>query len=149
MPAFGFATLIRALLVWLVIIAAESVHGTIRRLLFSPEVDFAIRQFSVLIGAVMIFAITWALLDWIRIRTARGALAVGAVWVGLTVSFELALGRLTGVGWDRIAADYDLANGGLMPLGLLAMGLTPWAVRRLKGRRISRAALSTSQRSVP
>lgn len=132
MPTFSVITLLRALLVWLLIIAAESVHGALRRFLFTPEVDFAIRQISVVIGVVIFFAITWVFIDWIRVRTARGALAIGAAWVILTVAFEVTLGRLTGVGWDRIAADYDLPNGGLMPLGLLAMGLTPWLVLRLK-----------------
>lgn len=140
MPAFSLAALLRALLVWLAIIAAESVHGALRRLLLSPEVDFALRQVSVLIGAVIIFAITWIFLDWIRIRTARGALAIGAFWVALTFAFEIGLGRVMGLGWNRIFADYDLAHGGLMPLGLLAMGLTPWAVRQLQKRRLARRA---------
>jgi len=130
--------LLRAVLVWLVVMAAESVHGTLRRLLLSPEVDFALRQVSVLIGVVIIFAITWLCMDWIRVRTARAALAVGGVWVLLTLVFELALGRLTGLGWPRILADYDLTQGGLMPLGLAAMFLTPWAVRRLQAGRAAR-----------
>ncbi|WP_293678655.1 hypothetical protein [uncultured Phenylobacterium sp.] len=138
MPAFSLPALLRAVLVWLVIIVAESAHGAIRRLLFSPEATFTIRQLSVLVGAIMIFAITWVFLDWIRIRTARGALAIGAVWVVLTAAFEVALGRLTGLGWDRILADYDLTRGGLMGLGLLAMGLTPWAVRQLQDGRAAR-----------
>lgn len=147
MPTFSLAALIRALLVWLVIIAAESVHGVIRSLLLSPEVEIAIRQLSVLVGVVMIFAITWVLLDWIRIQTARGALATGVVWVALTVAFEVALGWLTGAPWDQIAADYDVRNGGLLPLGLLAMGLTPWAVRQLKAGRPARGNPPKSQRS--
>ena len=149
MPAFSLAALVRALLVWLLIIAAESVHGALRRLLFSPAVDFAVRQVSVLLGVVMIFAITWVLFNWVRVRTARGALAIGAAWVALTVVFELAVGRLTGIGWDRIAVDYDLPNGGLMPLGLLAMGLTPWAVRQLQSGRASRRKPSTPEGSAP
>lgn len=132
MPTFSLPALLRAVLIWLLIIAAESVHGALRRLLFSPEVEIAVRQLSVLIGAVVIFAITWVFLDWIRVKTARGALAIGTAWVVMTLAFELALGRLIGLGWDRIAADYDLPNGGLMPLGLLAMWLTPWLVLRLK-----------------
>ena len=146
MPAFNLAVPIRALLIWLVIMAAESVQGALRRLLLSAETEFAIRQISVLIGVAVIFAITWIFLDWIRVRSARGAIAVGLGWAGLTVAFELALGRLTGLGWDRILADYDLARGGLMPLGLLAMALTPWAVRELQARR---ASLRTPQRSAP
>ncbi|WP_293900277.1 hypothetical protein [Phenylobacterium sp.] len=138
MPAFSLSVLLRALIVWLAVIASESLNGALRRVVLNPDIDFALRQGSVVVGAVMIFVITWFFLDWIRIRTARGALAMGALWVALTFAFELALGRLTGLGWARILADYDLIHGGLMPLGLLAMGLTPWAVRRLKAGRPGR-----------
>ena len=85
-----------------------------------------------------------ALLDWIRIHSAWGALAIGGLWVVLTSTFEVALGRLTGVGWNRILADYDIARGGLMPLGLLAMVLTPWAVRQLQARRKRRVTRLTA-----
>lgn len=135
MPAFSLATLIRALLVWLVIIAAESISGAIRNLLTTPETDFALRQAAVFLGAAMIFAITWLLMGWMRIHTARGALAVGVLWVVLTVGFEIVIGRLMGLSWARIGSDYDLAHGGLMPLGLAFMALTPWAVRRFRFRR--------------
>lgn len=57
---------------------------------------------------------------------------MGGLWIVLTLAFEVGLGRLAGYGWDRIFADYDLARGGLMPLGLLAMGLIPWLVQRLQ-----------------
>src|SRR5688572_16207717 len=119
MPPF-ITALFRAFLVWLVIMATESVHGALRRLLLSPEVDFALRQLSIVIGTAIIVALTWLFLSYIRIRSARAALAVGGLWVMLTLAFEVALGRLTGLGWDRILADYDLLHGGVMPLGLLA-----------------------------
>jgi hypothetical protein len=137
MPAFNLPTLLRALAIWLLFIAAESVQGALRHLLTSPEVDFAVRQVSVIVGAVVMFTITWFCLRWMRLRTAVEALAVGIVWVILTLLFELSLGRAVGLGWDRILADYDLLNGGLMPLGLLAMALTPWAVRHLHAQRRS------------
>jgi len=138
MPAFSLSALLRALAVWLLIIASESVHGAARRLLLSPELDFALRQLAVLVGAAMIFAITWFVFPWMRLRTSRGALAVGTLWVALTLAFEVGLGSLMGLGWGRFAADYDLTHGGLMPLGLLAMALTPWAVRRLRAGRQDR-----------
>lgn len=127
--------LLRAVVVWLLIVAAESVHGALRRMLFDPHLEFVVRQVSVLTGALIIFAITWACLGWLRIRSAAGALGLGVMWVGLTLAFEIGLGRATGLSWARITSDYDLFHGGLMPLGLLAMALTPWAVRRLKARR--------------
>ncbi len=134
MPIF-LPALLRAFLVWLVIITTESLNGALRRLLLSPEVEFGVRQVSVVIGSIIIFAVTWLFMDWIKVRTTRATLAIGALWVVLTLAFEIALGRLTGAGWAYTLADYDLAHGGLMPLGLLAMGLTPWTVSWLQARR--------------
>jgi len=135
MPTFSLPALVRALLVWLAIILAESVQGAARRFLLDPDVEFAIRQLSVGVGVVVIFAITWACFRWMRIRSDAGALAVGVLWAILTLAFELGLGSALGADRARLLADYDLAHGGLMPLGLLAMALTPWIVRRLKYRR--------------
>lgn len=138
MPAFSLPALLRALAIWLLIILTESAQGSLRRLLTDPDVEFLIRQASVVTGALVIFAITWFSLRWMRIRTAAGALAVGVFWVGLTVVFELALSRAMGLPWSRVLEDYDLLHGGLMPLGLAAMALTPWIVRRLQARRDTR-----------
>lgn len=126
------SALLRALLVWLLIMLGESAHGALRRLLFTEDVLFALRQVSVGVGVVIVFAVTWLCLPWLRLRSPRGALAIGAFWVALTLAFEAAFGRLAGLAWTEILAGYDLARGGLMPLGLLAMGLTPWLVLRLQ-----------------
>jgi hypothetical protein len=135
MLGFSLPALVRVLLVWLLIVAAESAQGALRHLLFGPEVQFVVRQVSVLTGAVIIFALAWACRGWTRTRTTSGALATGALWVVLTVAFEIVLGRATGLNWDRIASDYNLLHGGLMPLGLLALALTPYAVRGVETRR--------------
>jgi hypothetical protein len=140
MPALN--ALLRVLLVWLLIVVAESLHGALRRALFDPDVEFVVRQASVLTGALIIFAITWACIGWLRIRSTAGALGVGVLWVVLTLAFEIVVGRAMGLDWRRIGSDYDLLHGGLMPLGLLAMALTPWAVRRLKAGSDRRAAPS-------
>lgn len=131
MPA-PLAGLLRALLVWLMIMLGESLHGALRRALFSPELMFALRQVSVVVGVLIVFVVTWACLPWLRLRSARSALAIGVFWVALTLAFEAALGRILGIGWPQILAEYDLSRGGLMPLGLLAMALTPWLVLRLQ-----------------
>ena len=126
--------LTRAVLVWLLLMAAESLQGAARRLLLSPALEQALRQFSVLVGVLVIAAITWALLPWMRIRTTGQALATGAMWALLTLAFEFGLGGIMGLSWSQMLADYDLTQGGLMPIGLLAMALVPWAVWRLQSR---------------
>jgi len=134
MPAFSLPAFVRALLVWLLIIFVESAQGALRRALARPELDFAIRQVSVLISVVIIFAITWILMRWMRPGSRTAALAVGAMWLGLTLAFEVALGRALGLRLDQILVDYDVTRGGMMPLGLLAMALTPWIVQILQDR---------------
>ena len=57
--------------------------------------------------------------------TAANALAVGLLWVVLTVGFDLTLGSLAGLSWERIAADFDLRQGGAMPVGLAVMLFAP------------------------
>lgn len=127
----------RGALVWLLLMAAESLQGVLRHLFLSPALELALHQLSVIVGVAVIFAITWALLPWMRIRTTPQALAIGVMWALLTLAFELGLGWIVGADWSRVSADYDLIHGGLMPLGLLAMALTPWTAWRLRTARAS------------
>lgn len=124
-----------ALAAWLVIAAAESVHGTLRSLLAAPLVgDFAARQMAVCTGSLIVLAIAYLFRDRIRAGALGECLAVGLIWVVLTVGFEIAVGRFVmRLDWDRILSDYDVAHGGLMPIGLLVMILSPAMVRRKNG----------------
>ena len=126
----------RALLVWLVIIAAESVHGTLRTLYLAPAIgDFPARRVGVFIGTAIIFVIALAFTRWIGAQTRRQLLGIGALWVAATVAFEVGLGRAVfHFDWARILADYDLARGGLMGFGLLAMFFMPLLAARIRGR---------------
>jgi hypothetical protein len=120
----------RALAVWLVITFAESLHGAVRRLLLEPQLgDLPARQLSVATGSLLVFLIAWLFRRWMRLGSARQCLAVGLLWVALTLGFDIGLGLALGLGWERIASDYNLAQGGLMPLGLSAMAITPLLAR--------------------
>ena len=135
MPGAILASLLRALIVWVVFIVAESAQGALRRLLLSEAAQVLAREVGVLIGAALIFVLTWASWNWLGLRRARGALAVGGLWVFLTLAFDLGLGRALGAGWGELTADYDPRRGGLLLFGLVAMALAPWAVLRLRGPR--------------
>jgi hypothetical protein len=125
----------RALAAWLVIIAAETVHGVLRQLLLMPLVgDLRARQIGVLIGSAIIFAIACWLSRWMAAGTTRAQLAVGAVWVALTVAFEVGLGTLLGLTRERMLADYDPTAGGFMAFGLLFMWLAPLLAARVRAR---------------
>jgi len=124
----------RAVVAWLLIIAAESVQGILRQWYLAPAIgDLHARQLGLVTGTLIIALITWLLIGWIGPARARTRLGIGALWVGLTVSFELGLGRLLGFSWNRMFADYDPRAGGWMTFGLLAMFCLPWIAARLRG----------------
>jgi hypothetical protein len=122
-----FPILFRGTAVWLVIIFAETIHGIARRLLLEPIIgDLLARQLSVVIGSVIIFMIAFVFIRWLKGSGKLHFFLVGAIWVGLTLIFEISIGRFAmGLTWERISSDYDLVKGGLMPFGLLVMLLAP------------------------
>ncbi len=119
---------------WLVIIAAETVHGILRGVLLVPIVgDLPARQIGVLIGSLLIFAVAYLFIRWIAARKTLQLLSVGLLWVVLTVLFEIRLGRLVlGLPWDRITED-DVPRGCLLAFGILFMAVSPLLAAKLRG----------------
>ena len=125
---------LRAACVWLLLMAAEVVHGIARTIFLAPAVgDFRARQLAVFSGSVLILAITSLTIRWMQIGATRSLAAVGLMWVTLTLAFEVGIGRLASYSWARIASDYNLLQGGLLPIGLTVMALSPWIAARLRG----------------
>lgn len=124
----------RSIIVWLVIVFAETLHGTARRFLLEPVVgDFRARQISVLTGAIIIFAIAFAFVRWIRAASVSKLIFVGVVWLILTVLFEVTLGKILGYSRERILSDYNLFEGGFLALGLVFMTFSPLIAARIRG----------------
>jgi hypothetical protein len=124
----------RAIAVWLVLITAEIVHGIVRSILLTPRVgEMRARQIGVFTGSLVNLGIAHFFIRWIGARTTRALGGIGVVWVVLTVVFELTFGRLVmRSSWGRIRSDYDLAHGGLLPIGLVALAGSPLVVARLR-----------------
>lgn len=117
---------LRGIVAWGLIAVVETLHGTARALWLAPHVgDLASRQIGVLTGSVLILAVAWLTIRWIDAPHARARWTLGALWVALMLAFELGLGRALGVPWERLWADYDLRQGGLMGFGMLVLLLAP------------------------
>jgi hypothetical protein len=127
--------LVRGFLIWLVLIVAEVAHGVARVAWLVPVVgDFASRQIGVLTGTVINVSIAVLCIRWIQPVRVSAALAVGILWLLLTVTFELVFGRLVvHASWPRLLSDYDVRHGGYLPFGLLALALAPLIAAKLRG----------------
>jgi len=123
----------RSTFAWMLIIVLESLHGAVREIFIAPVLgDLRARQLGVLVGSVIVFAVAWLTARWLAATTRRLQLTAGLLWVVLTLTFEVALGRAIGLSWDRILQDYNPARGGFMLLGIAFMAFAPMLAARLR-----------------
>ena len=126
----------RAVAVWLLIAALETVHGIVRGLWLVPALgEAAAQRLGFAVGCALVIAVAWATSRWLGATTRSAQWQAGALWLLLMLGFELAIGRARGFGWARIAAEFDPRQDGWMLFGLLLMFFAPmlgaW-MRRLR-----------------
>ncbi len=126
--------LLRALLVWLVIAAAEVLQGALRVRFLNRRVgDRRARQIGVGTGSALILAITWVAVPWLGSRPPAAWLGIGGLWLVLMLTLDLVFGRVVfRATWSRIAADFDVRRGGLLGLGMLVLLFAPLTVATLR-----------------
>lgn len=126
----------RALLVWLILIAVEFIHGVLRSIFLVPQVgDFRARQIGAITGSLLILAVACVFIRWIAAPDRKALLAIGGIWLVLTLAFELAFGRSVGLSWERLLSDYDVRRGGLLAFGMLVLTLSPLIASALRRRK--------------
>jgi hypothetical protein len=124
----------RVLVVFGLIVVAESINGILRRLYLEPVVgSVQAARIGLLIALGLIFVICLAASRWLGPRSQLGWMQVGLVLVVLMLAFEIGLGRAMGYSWNRILADYDPSRGGLMLLGMIGLLYAPRFAARLRG----------------
>lgn len=123
----------RALAVWLLMAAAESVHGALRELFTVPVLGRpAAQQLGFFTGCVIILTVAILTAPWLRAGTRAQQWRVGAFWVALMLCLEFGLGLVRGLPLSRIIDDYNPARGGLMLFGMLLLLLSPLVGARLR-----------------
>lgn len=127
--------LVRGLIIWLVIIFAESIHGTLRQLFLAPLIgDFPARRIAFFVALFIILGITYLFIRWINAPSVKSLFAVGIMWMILMAIFEFSLGLFVmNYSWERMLEDYDISRGGLMGFGLLFMLFAPYLAAKLHG----------------
>lgn len=126
---------LRTFSVWLAIIAAETVNGVAREIFISPKVgDATARRISFGIALVLIWAIAYMSASLFKTLSNAGRLFIGIVWASLTFCFEVfVIGTLASISTERIIADYDPRQGGLMGFGMLYLIIAPTMGHLLRG----------------
>jgi hypothetical protein len=112
----------RAFAIWTLLVVLAVLNGGARNAFLTPH-------WGELSGHVLIFSVSWVSIRGIRPGGPLDALLVGLFWVALTVAFEFLAGHyLFGHSWQKLFADYDLTQGRIWVLVLVANFAAPqWA----------------------
>ena len=88
-------------------------NGAFRETVLTPRFAVHIGHILNTISlCVLIFLITWLTIGWLRPTTMGSAIAIGALWLALTVAFEFLVGHyFFHKSWESLLADYNVARG--------------------------------------
>lgn len=115
-------------LFWFPLVFIAIINGAIRDLLYKDRLgELAAHQVSTATGILLFGIYIWALgLKW-KLKSARQAVAVGLIWLGLTVAFEfLFFHYAMGHPWSVLLEAYNILEGKVWVLVLVFVAIAPW-----------------------
>lgn len=125
---------VRVLLVWLAILVLAVANGVVREALLTPALGPVVGLLvSGGVLALLIVAVAYVALPWMRVRARRHLVGLGLVWLALTLVFEFAFGLWQGKSLEGLLQAYTFAQGNLWPLVLLVTAAAPYLAARLRG----------------
>lgn len=123
----------RGLLVFLLIMAVETVHGVLRGLFLTPRVgEEMAARIGWPVGLIIVMLLTFLTIRWTGIRGAGPLLTLGAIWAVLAVAFEVLIGMLRGMGTPEIMAELNPLSG-TIPYSAAVMLIAPLLTAKLRG----------------
>ncbi|MDD1652709.1 MAG: hypothetical protein LUO86_06720 [Methanomicrobiales archaeon] len=124
----------RYALAWVGMLVLAIANGALRQATFGMVLpELRAHQLSTLIGSVLMGAFMWVVLRWWPPASRREAIAIGLLWVSLTVAFEFFMGLvLLGRPVAQVLADYNVFAGRVWVLFLLWLTVAPWLFFRIR-----------------
>jgi hypothetical protein len=109
-------------------------NGAARDLGYGREMGaLAAHQISTLTALVLFSLYIWLILRRFPPRSTAQAMGIGALWLGLTLSFEFLFGHyVAGLPWGRLVSDYNILAGRLWVLIPIWLALAPLVYLRLR-----------------
>ena len=123
-----------AFAVWIIFGILAIVNGVIRNKVYAPKIgEYPAHVVSTIVAICFVVGGTYLFLRFARIDyDAMNLLLIGGFWVLLTILFEFLFGHyVVGNTWEKLIADYNILNGRLWGLFLLAELLSPLLVALL------------------
>ena len=121
-------------LAWIPMVFIAIANGVLRQYSYGRWMKkLSAHQVSSLTAVILFYLYTWILGKKLPLESLRQALAIGIIWLCLTVAFEFLFGHyVANHPWSRLIQDYNLLSGRLWALVLLAVTAAPFVVYKLK-----------------
>jgi hypothetical protein len=120
--------------VWLAILVLANLNGLLREFALVPALGpVAARLASGVLLSGIIFVAAWLAAPRIGAGSAAQWWGAGALWLGLTLAFELGLGFAQHQDLSRLLAAYTFQGGNIWPVVLLAALVSPYVAARARG----------------
>lgn len=120
---------VKHLLLWLPMILIAFANATLRELIFIKHYsELRAHQLSTITLILFCAIYSWFIFPALNIQHVKQSLLIGLVWVLLTVSFELLLGRMTNKSRTYLFQDYDIFTGHIWLVFIVCLFLLPYVV---------------------
>ena len=127
--------LFRSVAAWLLILVLAMLNGGFREAVLLPSLGkpAALVLSGALLSACVVI-VAMVLANWLKLDGSARSLAVGSLWLLLTLVFEFGFGRLAqGRSWPEMLEAYSFKDGNIWPLVLALTFLAPLVAPRLRG----------------
>ncbi len=128
--------MLKYFLAWFPMVVIAILNGSLRQYGYAPHLDELLAHQISTATAVLLFGLyIWGVTHYWKIGSARQALGIGLMWLGMTVAFEFLFGHyLAGHSWERLLQDYNLLAGRVWALLLVWVAAAPYVFYRIQNR---------------
>jgi len=118
---------------WFAMLLVSVANGALRDLAYGKHMsELAAHQVSTVLSMVLLGIVMRVFARYYPPASGRQAVAVGLLWMALTLAFEfLFFHYLGGHSWAELLANYDVLNGRVWVFVLIWIALAPYLFFRL------------------
>lgn len=117
----------RFILAWIPMVLIAIANGMIREATYGKQLsDLRAHQFSTLTGVFLFGVYIWGLTHVLSITSTGQAVAIGLIWLAMTITFEFLFGHYVAKhSWNTLLADYNVLKGRLWAVVLIWVAIAP------------------------
>lgn len=119
--------ILRYILAWIPMVFIGIINGMVREITYGKYLsELRAHQVSTITGVFLFSIYIWGLTRFWNFTSLKQAIAVGFIWLGLTVIFEFIFGHYVAKhSWSMLLQDYNILAGRVWLVVLIWIAIAP------------------------